>query len=408
MPLQEADASLIALLYVDDEPDILTIGKRFLEKKGGFTVHTSENVNDAITLLSERRFDAIISDYQMPVCDGIRFMQYLRERGDETPFIIFTGKGDEEVVIRALNSGVDFYLQKEGDLRKQFAELENAIRYAVAQKRSEKALRESENRYRSLFDSMHDGYVHHQVIRNQGAKTIRYPIIEANKAFEEISGLSRDQILGKEMKEILSELEAAWDERFERAAFMHETQVFDYPHPDLERHFEVSIYSPGSTECSTLFHDITEKKKREEETKRSLRDKEILLKEIHHRVKNNMQVVSSLLMLQKENILDTTVRDLLSESQNRVYSIALVHEKLYHSGNLSRINYGEYLHNMTDYVLASQGMGEGTVSIEISAPDIFLTIETAVPLSLITNELLTNALKHAFFGWQNRIDCHNP
>lgn len=128
----------------------------------------------------------------------------------------------------------------------------------------------------------------------------------------------------------------------------------------------------------------------------SLREKETLLKEIHHRVKNNMQVISSLLMLQRENIPDPRMRELFRESENRVFSIALVHEKLYRSENLSRIHYGEYLEMMGDHILASRNISSEMITLKIDASDIYLPIDNAVPLSLITNELLTNSLKHAF------------
>ncbi len=130
----------LSILYVDDEPGLLEIGKIFLEKDGKFTVTTAGGPDEGIKLLKEQPFDAIISDYQMPGMDGIAFLKHLRLAGDTTPFIIFTGKGREEVVIEALNEGADFYLQKEGDPKAQFAELANKIRYAVTRKQAEKAL----------------------------------------------------------------------------------------------------------------------------------------------------------------------------------------------------------------------------------------------------------------------------
>ncbi|NYT06027.1 MAG: PAS domain S-box protein [Methanomicrobiales archaeon] len=140
-----------SVLYVDDEGYLLELAKIFLERSGEFAITTCENAVDAIRLLSDESFDAIISDYQMPGMDGIQFLKHLREDGDETPFIIFTGKGREDVVIEALNSGADFYLQKGGAPKSQFVELAKKIQYAVARKRSEIALRESESRLRFML-----------------------------------------------------------------------------------------------------------------------------------------------------------------------------------------------------------------------------------------------------------------
>ncbi|RQD81385.1 MAG: PAS domain S-box protein, partial [Methanocalculus sp. MSAO_Arc1] len=152
MGLPGSPDTSISLLYVDDEPALLEIARLYLEKSDQFSVTTCESATDALNLLSTTSFDAIISDYQMPEMDGIRFLTRLRENGVDIPFIIFTGKGREEVVIQALNEGADFYLQKGGDPKAQFAELVNKVRYAVSKRRSEEALRESEERYRTVVE----------------------------------------------------------------------------------------------------------------------------------------------------------------------------------------------------------------------------------------------------------------
>ena len=142
----------IRVLYVDDEPGLLEIGKLFLEREGTIAVDTQTSASDALTCLITERYDAIISDYHMPDIDGIAFLKQLKTSGNNTPFIIFTGRGREEVVIEALNSGADFYLQKGGETKSQFAELSNKIHYAVTRRRSEEALRVSEERYRSVVN----------------------------------------------------------------------------------------------------------------------------------------------------------------------------------------------------------------------------------------------------------------
>lgn len=131
---------LINILYVDDEPDLLEIGQIYLEKEGKFKVDTLTSANDALDSLKTKRYDAIVSDYQMPMMDGIDFLKELKSSGDHTPFIIFTGRGREDVVIEALNNGADFYIQKGGDPKSQFAELSNKISYAVTRKHAEESL----------------------------------------------------------------------------------------------------------------------------------------------------------------------------------------------------------------------------------------------------------------------------
>jgi PAS domain S-box-containing protein len=130
------------ILYVDDEPDLLEITKVFLEHDGEITVDTRNSAIPALPLLDSRQHDAVISDYQMPGLDGIEFLKKVRASSNNIPFILFTGKGREEVVIQALNEGADFYLQKGGDPDSQFAELSNKIRYAINSKRAEETLKE--------------------------------------------------------------------------------------------------------------------------------------------------------------------------------------------------------------------------------------------------------------------------
>jgi PAS domain S-box-containing protein len=150
-------ADEIRILYVDDEPALLENGKIFLERSGQFSVDTITSAPAALTLLNTKNYDAIIADYQMPDMDGIEFLKTIRSSGKSIPFILFTGRGREEVVILALNEGADFYLQKGGEPTSQFAELSNKIRYAVTHRKAEVALRESEERYRRIVETTDEG-----------------------------------------------------------------------------------------------------------------------------------------------------------------------------------------------------------------------------------------------------------
>jgi len=136
---------MISILYVDDETTLLEVARIYLERTGEFSVATCPSAKEAIALLETSLFDAIVSDFQMPGMDGLKFLKYLRSSGNAVPFILFTGKGREEVVIEALNSGADFYLQKGGEPKSQFAELVNKIRQAVQRRQAEQALEASES-----------------------------------------------------------------------------------------------------------------------------------------------------------------------------------------------------------------------------------------------------------------------
>ncbi len=148
----------------------------------------------------------------------------------------------------------------------------------------------------------------------------------------------------------------------------------------------------------TLQEAYDELAKLVEERTRELREKEVLLKEIHHRVKNNLQVISSLVSLQADGSTDETVREVLRDVTYRVRSMALVHEKLYQSADLARIDFAEYARSLLGYLWRAHGAAAATVRLTLDLEPVSLPVDTAVPCGLILNELAGNALKHAFRG----------
>ncbi len=127
-----------------------------------------------------------------------------------------------------------------------------------------------------------------------------------------------------------------------------------------------------------------------------LREKEILLREVHHRVNNNLQVILSLFQLQLQQVQDPKAQALLVESQNRIYAMALIHEKLYRAANQRTLDFGEYIGGLTAHILRSHGVTGSQVEVAVEAEEIAFSIQTMIPCGLIVNELLSNALKYAF------------
>jgi len=230
-----------------------------------------------------------------------------------------------------------------------------------------------------------------------------------NKAAETISGYgSEDVVGGTEIWKWLYPDEAARKtvkERFTRILsggeleLDHETVIRTKYGGDrtvawnASRHFDENGLVIGVIEVG---RDITERKKAEDRIRSSLREKEVLLREIHHRVKNNLQIISSLLHLQSKKVMDTEAHMMFMESMNRIRTMSLLHAKLYESQDLANIDFGEYLNGLTSFLFQSFGVRSEVIGYEIDVGDIHLSIDTGIPCGLIANELISNALKYAF------------
>ena len=176
---------MIKVLVVDDEPDLLQISRIFLERNSDISVDTAPLARTAMELMAKRRYDSVVVDYQMPEQDGIEFLKKLRAKGDNIPFILFTGHGREDVAIDALNNGADFYLQKSGEPNVQFAELANMIRKAVAVRDAADNL----TRFAAIVQSSEDAII---------CTDLQGVILSWNKAAEKTYGYLETEVKGKQ------------------------------------------------------------------------------------------------------------------------------------------------------------------------------------------------------------------
>ncbi|MCE5297316.1 MAG: PAS domain S-box protein [Euryarchaeota archaeon] len=180
--------SPIRVLAVDDDQVLCTLTKELLETYDDLKVDTIDSAKEALKILSMHQYDAVVSDYQMPLMDGIEFLKVLRAMGDKTPFILFTGKGREEVVIEAFDNGANFYVQKGTETRSVYAELEHKVRESVYKVRAEVALLESEARYRALIDGSSVGIF---------LTDMNFDCVYSNKKWLDIVSLSEEESRGR-------------------------------------------------------------------------------------------------------------------------------------------------------------------------------------------------------------------
>ncbi len=188
MPLSQMQRE-ITILHVDDEPEFLALTKAFLEReREQFAVDTATSAKEALARLNDRSYSVIVADYQMPGLDGLTFLQQVRECGSTIPFIMFTGKGREEVAIEALNSGANHYIQKGMDIASMYGTLIYAIEEVVAKNRALEALRDSESEYRTIFETTGTATV---IVEEDATLSL------VNTEFENLSGCPRAEMEGK-------------------------------------------------------------------------------------------------------------------------------------------------------------------------------------------------------------------
>jgi two-component sensor histidine kinase/CheY-like chemotaxis protein len=436
--------SLMSVLYVDDEPGLLEVGKLFLERSGFFSVTTVLNAPDAIRSLEQGRFDAIISDYQMPGMNGIEFLIHVRSRFGSIPFILFTGRGREEVVIEAINNGADFYLQKGGDPYPMFAELAQKIKIAVEKQKTgvslqkqtvvlEERVKELNCLYRfaeainkpgvSLDEMLQDcvdllpsGYNHPECTN---VRVVYREKEYTTTGFKKSIWNQKSLIVlnGECVGTVEVSYTGEWADRTNEPFLAEENSLLNGVVQLLENSIALKIASEhlkkicGTQEresgmglaglsdpCQMLTGERTLRLAAEKELLELREQKEILLREIQHRVKNNLRTVNSLLDLQSKYIRDEKVLKALHESQNRIRAMALVHEILYQSPEITNIDLDTYVRTLGKNLFEFYGIKDPAISLHTDIPEIFLGVNSAIPVGLITNELMSNALKHAFPG----------
>jgi len=382
------------ILVVDDEAFIATHLEESLTSMGYKVVGKASSGESAVDMAKQFRPDLILMDIVMPgKIDGINASRIIREELD-IPVIFLTAYADDNFIKRAKNAGPYGYIVKPF----QEAELRAVIEVALSRKKREQLRKKEEEKYRSLGENISDAII---------VGDSRGRVIFWNKGAEVIFGYSADEAVGKLLTFVMpEEFRRNYQRRINRVISTENLRI-------IGRRFEVfGLRKDGSkfplelsisrwrmrkdVFFSCVACDITKRKEADKKVKASLKEKELLLKEVHHRVKNNLTVIYSLLNLQSKYIKDKQALRMIKESKARIRSIALIHDDLHLFKGRERIDFANYIRNLVARLFHSYAVDTNLIKFKLDVDDIFLDIKRAVPCGLIISELVSNSLKYAF------------
>ncbi|QWR76140.1 sensor histidine kinase [Candidatus Magnetomonas plexicatena] len=297
----------------------------------------------------------------------------------------------------------DYNLQLQNEITERKA-AEDAVKAAIVER--EKLFNElqlSEQKYRQLVELSSEG------IWSLDKNAITTFV---NPAMAQMLGFTVEEMLGKPLFDFMDE--AAIERTKVNVDFVHNGTTKKVENTHIHKdgrtiHVFVSAVPAmdqnGDIQGSfAVVTDITKRKEADEALKISFLEKKLLLRELHHRVKNNLQLIAALIGLQLKHVTDETYREMFIESQNRVHSISLIHEKLYNSENLAEIDFNNYISTLASDIITSLSADTSTINLKLDiVKNVTVGVDIATPCGLIINELLTNALKHAFKD--GRYDC---
>jgi PAS domain S-box-containing protein len=387
-------------------------------------------------ILARGGIDIVLTDYQLHWADGLWVLKSCQAHLPQVPVIMFTDTGSEEIAVTALRAGLSDYVLKshpqrlpvavlesleKAQWRQQQVEAEAALRQAkvdlerqveartrelqaltdrlrtelAERQRVEAALRESEARLRAILENTP------AIIYLIDPKS-RFLFI--NRHFERLFHITNTQVVGQPLQAVFApEIAAAFEANNYQVIAAGTALEFEEvaPHDDGLRTYlsvKVPLYDAHGHVYAVcgISTDITARKQMEAQLQASLSEKEVLLREVHHRVKNNLQVISSLLDLQAETVADPQVQALFEESQQRIRTIALIHENLHQSTDLTRVDSAVYFRQLATQLFEAYGAPPHRIALRLDVAEVALEVQTAITCGLILQELLSNCLKHAF------------
>jgi PAS domain S-box-containing protein len=398
MKTKKSGETKLRVLFLEDLPqDIEIIRELLTEAEFDLDYDHTDSEKEFVRLLHGQKYDIILADFKLPGFDAFVALRLAREICPDVPFICVSGTIGEEKAVEVLKQGAVDYVLKDRMNRLPFA-----IKRALAdakdiseRKRAEKTLRESEEHYQNLAKISPVG-----IFRTDKNGATTY----VNPMWCKITGLSFDEALDNGwLKAVHPDDRERLSKDWHEIARLHQASFTDYRflRPDGTVAWVIGQASPEMNLENQFvgyvgtITDITERKRDEEVIRASLAEKEVLLKEVHHRVKNNLMTIIGLIKMQESKTRNKTISYLMNELEGRVRSMALVHESLHKSEDLAHINLQNYIETLSDHIRAQFG-AKRDIRFSVQAAGVDVDLDTAVPCGLILNELITNAFKHAF------------
>lgn len=382
------------ILLVEDDRATAELVRRAL-KRSGYTVEVAEGVEAGLKALNDPEsgeYAALLLDYRLPDGEPWQVADGAQARLPEVPVIFVTAMSDENVAIEALRRGFADYVKKTAGF---WNELPAVLERVARLNRIKGRLDETSALMSAIVEHSSDLIA---VASGDGKLVYVSPVCLTllGRDSAELLGRSWTEMVAPEDSDRLQGMFAELNENSHSQATLrccHKSGAIALVEARMAR---LSATATGQPMIILTLHDVTAQRAHEEQIEASLREKEVLLREIYHRVKNNLQVIQSLLKMRARLLPEGETRAAIDSTVQRVYAMGLVHERLYRMEDLARLSLPDYLHDLFNGVVASSSMQPGQIQLTLDIEDLPLSLDLAVPFGLLANELLSNCLKHGF------------
>jgi len=408
--VKNANSSRAKLLHIEDnEDDRFILRECLASSRVEFEISSAGSLAAGLVHLANNPVDLVLTDLSLPDSLGIDTFESLQSAAPDCPIVLLTGQNDEEFALQLLAKGAQDYLPKQDMNRRSVL---RAIRYAMERKRSERALRALLDDQQQKQEAIKRAEKHFRLVIEMAPNAMI--MVEANGCIglvnsqaEKMFGYERHELLNLPVEVLMPDRFRGGHERW-RGAFFDEPSIREMAagrelvglrKDGSEVPIEIAlnpISSPEGQFVLASIADITDRKLAEATLKRSLTEKLAMLQEVHHRAKNNLQIISSLLSLQASSLEDQAAVAKLQDSERRLMAMAIVHEQLYGRDDMSSIDLAEYIRQLTANLCASFARPNSSFTHRLELTPVILTAGQAVPCGLLLNELITNALKYAY------------